>query len=233
MNRTIRRKAALGGAVAALLALAGLAQSASAQGNLLTNPGAETGDLTGWTIGGPGTPIVDNGTFDSGISPHSGTYDFTGRTGASDTLTQTVSLTGAEGLTAAQIDSGQGLAEISFWEQGLSQGTPSDNASVTVAFYDSSGANLGEFATPTIDSHSGDWQQYIGSAPVPVGSRSASYAMNFVRNSGSDLDAFVDDNSLALAAAPEPSAAAALAIGALCAAGLLVKSRKRMSRSAT
>jgi len=65
-------------------------------GNLLTNPGAETGSLAGWTVGGPSTAFVDNGAFDPGINPHSGAYDFVGgsgtTSGSSGTLTQNVGL---------------------------------------------------------------------------------------------------------------------------------------------
>jgi hypothetical protein len=46
--------------------------------SLLTNPGAETGGLTGWSIGGGTGPSVDNGTFDRGINPYDGSYDFYG-----------------------------------------------------------------------------------------------------------------------------------------------------------
>jgi hypothetical protein len=45
-------------------------------GNLLTNPGAETGNLTGWTAAGGTGAGVDNGSFDPGINPHTGSYDF-------------------------------------------------------------------------------------------------------------------------------------------------------------
>ena len=38
-------------------------------GNLLTNPGAETGNLTGWTAAGSTGAGVDNGSVDPGINP--------------------------------------------------------------------------------------------------------------------------------------------------------------------
>ena len=45
-------------------------------GNLLINPGAEAGNLTGWTVGGDSNPGVDNGSFDPGVDPHSGAFRF-------------------------------------------------------------------------------------------------------------------------------------------------------------
>jgi len=164
--------------------------------NILTNPGAETGDLTGWTIGGTSHPRVDNGTFDSGINPHSGSFDFLGSTGASGTLTQTITLVGNQGITTSQIDSSRLVANISFWEQGLNQGTQSDDAQVTLYFYDASGNLISSVSTPEIDSHNGTWQNYTNSYAIPINTRSLGYQMKFIRYVGNDLDAFVDDNSL-------------------------------------
>ena len=75
-------------------------------GNLLINPGAEAGNLTGWTVGGNSNPGVDNGSFDPGINPHSGDFDFFGRTGSFGTLTHNVSLVGVPGITTSLIDAG-------------------------------------------------------------------------------------------------------------------------------
>ena len=163
--------------------------------NLLINPGAETGTLANWTIGGPGTPTVDSGTFDSGINPHTGSYDFLGHDSASDTLSQTVSLL-TQGITAADLDSGNLYANLSFWEQGLNQGTPSDDAFVTLTFLDSNGAAISMVNSGEVDSHDNAWMNFQSYYPLPTGTRSITYTMNFMRHAGSDLDAFVDDNSL-------------------------------------
>ena len=189
-------------AMMVLLALAvvmPLKMSAQAQltTNLLVNPGAEAGNIANWTPTGPGSPTVDSGSFDPGINPHTGGYDFVGLNGASDSLSQTVSLL-TQGVTAATLDSGTVMASLSFWEQGLDQGTPSDDASVTLVFLSASGATLGTVNSGEVDSHNLTWENFTGSYPIPVGTRSITYTMNFIRHSGSDLDAFVDDNSLLL-----------------------------------
>ena len=121
--------------------------------NMLLNPGAETGSTTNWVIGGVSNPGVDNGTFDSGITTHSGSYDFYGRTGAEGTLSQTVYLPGNQGITSALIDAGILAANVSFWEQGLNQGTPSDAARIIIAFLDTNTNLISTNATPFIDSH--------------------------------------------------------------------------------
>ena len=48
---------------------------------------------------------------------------------------------------------------------------------------------------PGVGSTAG-WQNVGVAGPLAVGTRTISYVMNFVRNSGTDLDAFIDDNSL-------------------------------------
>jgi hypothetical protein len=190
-------------------------------GNLLTNPGAETGTIAGWTVGGTSNPSVDNGMFDPGINPHTGNWDFFGHTGGNGTLSQTLSLTGISGITNALIDSGTLLANLSFWAQGLNQGTPSDDSSITLIFLDGSSSMLGTVTTPEIDSHNLTWQNYMNSYAVPVSTRSITYTMNFIRHVGLDNDSFVDDNSLTLGTAassvPEPSTFGLLGGGLLAA----------------
>jgi len=223
------------GAFIGLVALAAIpAQAQVITTNLLTNPGAETGDLSGWTTGGTSTPGVDNGTFDSGINPHSGNFHFYGGSGESGTLTQTINLVGNQGLTAAGIDSGNGKALLSFWEQGLNQSDPSDDALVRLTFLDGSSNTISFVETPEVDSHDGTWKQYTNSYAIPVGTRTISYGMGFVRHAGSDLDSFVDDNFLAVdarpTATPEPGSLA-LVVGMGSSGILFALRRRRRQRS--
>jgi uncharacterized protein (TIGR03437 family) len=182
-------------------------------GNLLTNPGAETGDLTGWTADGPGAPMVDDGSFDPGINPHTGRFDFSGNAGIADSLSQTVSIL-VSGITPGVVDSGTLLANLSFWEQGLEQGDPSDDASVQLTFLDGSAAVIGLVTSPAVDSHNSTWLNYSNTYPIPVGTRSITYKIQFTLNSGSDLDAFVDDNSLTISQTDKPGISAGGVISA-------------------
>lgn len=212
------------------LAMTCHAQVGADTSNLLSNPGAETGDLTGWTVGGYGNPGIDTGLFDSGINPLTGNYDFCGFSGASDNLTQKVLLVGTQGITAAQIDTGSLFANLSFAEQGLNQGTPSDDAQISLTFFDTGGANLGTFTTPEVDSHEDAWQTFETSTPIPANTRSIDYSMLFVRNDGSDLDAFVDDNSLTVSGSgsPVPEASTTVSFGLMLAlGGLTIIARKK------
>lgn len=183
--------------------------------NLLVNPGAETGNLNGWTKGGVSNPFVDHGSWNPGINPHSGSNDFAGGTGSYGTLTQNVALPGISGISTTMIDSGLVSAQVSFWEQGLIQSSPCDNGYVSIAFLDAGSSVISAVSTPTIDSHNLTWQNYSGSFVVPTGTRSISYTMNFVRHQSIDLDAYFDDNSLSVSAVPEPSSIFMLMTGAL------------------
>ena len=206
--------------VAVSLGAVSVAHAQLPTGNLLTNPGAETGDLSNWTSGGDSAPNVDDGTFDSGISPHSGGFDFYGGSGLLGTLTQSVSLTGA-GITPTLIDAGNLQANVSFWEQGLNQSDPSDNAHVILQYLDINQALLGTSTTDIIDSHDGTWKQYTGSFTIPVNTRNITYTMQFDRNVGSDNDAFVDDNLLSVSnASTTVSEAATLPLALLGSTGI-------------
>jgi PEP-CTERM motif len=192
--------------------------------NLLTNPGAEDGNLTGWISAGPSQAFVDNGSFDAGINPNTGVFDFAGgagsSSGASGTLTQVVTLVGVQGISAALIDSGVLLANLQFFEQGLNQGVPSDDALVSLLFLDGSNATISSVSSGAIDSHGGTWQNFSNTDAIPVGTRSIAYQMMFIRNRGTDLDAFIDDNSLTVSGVvPEPATVflMALALGGFAA----------------
>jgi len=171
---------------------------------------------------------VDDGTFD-GFTPHTGAFDFYGGSGLEGTLTQTVSLTGS-GLTTGEIDAGNLLANVSFWEQGLNQGTPSDDAHIVLNYLDLNDALIGTSATDTVDSHEGFWQQGGGNYAIPVGTRSIGYVMDFTRNSGSDNDSFIDDNSLTISrgvvAVPESGTMGLLLLGFGAVAGVV---RRRLA----
>jgi hypothetical protein len=164
--------------------------------NLLINPGAETSDLTGWTSGMASTSSVDNGSFDKGLNPHSGNYDFYGHHGTLSTLSQTITLVGNQGITATMIDNGNLFASTSFWEQGLYQGKPSDDGDISLAFLDASQNIISTTSTPVIDSSNGAWENSANQYAIPIGTRFIQYTMNFIRNQGQDNDAFIDDNSL-------------------------------------
>ncbi len=80
--------------------------------NLLANPGAETGDLTGWTIlqnGGDGWRVRDSGAH-TGQSAFQVSYDWCRKYQVIDLV--------AEGFTEQELDEGQNVY-ISDWFSGI------------------------------------------------------------------------------------------------------------------
>lgn len=192
-----------------VFAAACLAVSASSQASLLKNGGAELGTLEGWTFGGVSSPRIDDGSEDPGIDPRSGSYMFFGGRGLFGSLSQNVLLPGY----------GQARrVRLSFWEQGLDQDNPSDQGYVSLTWRDIDDNIIGSVLSPSIDSHDGLWTNFSSVYAVPVSAFSVDYTMHFVRNFGRDLDAFFDDNELAMV--PEPASIAMLGLGALALAGV-------------
>jgi hypothetical protein len=172
--------------------------------NLLLNPGAETGDLTDWAAGGTFPPSVDDGTIGGSfnIYPHTGSNDFVGG-GMSGSLSQVVSLVGNQGITAGELDSGQLLATISFWEQGVNLGLPTqDDADVALAFLDGSSNVLSSVTTPELDAHAGAWSNYTAHYVIPAGTRFIQYTVEFVPHASTFYGVYVDDNVLTVSSGP-------------------------------
>ena len=172
--------------------------------NLLANP-AESGDITGWTAGGTATPTVDSGTFDAGINPHAGRFDFRGSRcrGHADPNHHPRGKPGTHRLANRL---GSLKAVVDFFEQGLNQASQSDDAPRGPDFPRRIGQRHQHRR------HSGNRFQCGGLAgrthafAIPAGTRSISYQMDFIRYVGTDLDGFIDDNSLIVSSAvPEPA----------------------------
>jgi len=204
-------------------------------GELLTNPGAESG-LTGWNIRTGVGYLADNGTYDPGYNPHSGSAQFVAglSAGATGSLGQTVSLSALSSTMLDRIDAGEVSAAVSLWVNILFQGGFPDYQRITLTYWDGSAGLLGTVSTPDLNSaYSGGslWQNYSGSFAVPTGTRAITYTIDSFRgiNGGSWIDAFSDDHSLTLTAVPEPATvAAALGFAAL---GLVALHRRSRARS--
>jgi len=164
--------------------------------NLLVNPGGEHGVLIPWIVGGTSNPGLDNGRLNKGYLPRTGSFQFNGNKGQWGTLTQTVFIVGGkEPIATTQIDRGNLSVTVLFWTRCLDQTPKNDAAAVTLYFLDALNNTLANVTTPE-QAVPDTYALYSNSYSIPVGTRSIQYQMKFIRYSGSDLDAYIDDNSM-------------------------------------
>ena len=147
----------------------------SSWADLLTNGGAESGDLTGWTVDLTGassgntniiaatTSQLEGGSSDpTVVNPHSGSYFFTfhneatgSTSGSNDTIS--MSQTGTSGL-------GYSALTLEGWVQTYAP----DPGEAILTFHDAGDVVIGApVSTGDLDSHKA-WSKFSISAPVPV-----------------------------------------------------------------
>lgn len=214
-------------------------------GNLLVNPGAESGDLTGWTPGGDVFPFVASpGTIpphaDLGFQPRSGNFYFVGGRSGSGFITQRVSLLAEPSLTSGLIDSGDLRANATVWHMNFDQrGGPIDTGQLTITFLNSTQQFVGSFTSPilinSVTNNAGpnDYRSYIAEIPVPIGTRFIDFRKDFFLGSGvgSDTDVYYDDSALAISVVPEPNSFTLLSVVGVLACATYRIRRQRTSRS--
>ncbi|CAF1661065.1 unnamed protein product [Rotaria magnacalcarata] len=169
--------------------------------NLLANPGAESVNILPWTNIGAGLATTDDGSVNSRCTPHSNAKDFYGGSSSSsgvsnNTLSQSVFLlNGTQGYTAAQLDSGNMAAYISYYELTCdgSRGK-ADSAQIGLNFRALNNSVLSTIATTKMTCNS--WCANTFTYLLPIGTRYIDYMMIFYIQAGSSTGAYIDDNSL-------------------------------------
>jgi uncharacterized protein (TIGR03437 family) len=173
--------------------------------NLISNPGAEDGEVSlpqytgsvpvipGWTRVGK-TDVVPYGRFMdlSHVAPmnHLSNYFVGGWSNGSSTLSQEIDVSAA----AATIDGGGVTFEASAY-LGDDFGKP-DTAAMTVTFYDAGGHALTTVSLGPVAGAGLMFQRRIGA--VPKVARKVTVAVDFTRLAGADNDGAADDLSLIL-----------------------------------
>lgn len=122
-----------------------------------------------------------------------------GSGGSSAGLSQTVNLLGgAQNFGAANLDAGTLQVEIKFYYQNYySFFLSTDEAQVIVTFLSATSTVVGTVNSGLkICGTNPGWCLYSTVQSLPVGTRTIQYTMKFIRNGGTDIDSYIDDNSL-------------------------------------
>lgn len=153
----------------------------------ITNPGAETGDLTGWTTVGPPTAV---GTS-YGVDPRTGSYQFTGAAAATSEQNQDLDISGSANLTA--IDAGAVSFVFAAWQAGWASGLNTDEGRLYIEFYDGTMTIIGARTTGDYLNVQGDYIERNLFGMVPALTRTIRIGVEYNRLYGSSCEVFFDD----------------------------------------
>lgn len=197
-------------ALASFLAVL-LATSAHAGDNLVVNGGAESGDVTGWTIETGGGYLV-TGNPDV---VHAGDFSFHGGSvGPEGALTQELYQDIDVSPFADDVDAGLVTVDFSAYGRSNQAGGTTDEASVVVEYRNAVGAAIDSFATGIITPVN-QWILVADQRVAPVGTRTIRVRLQGRRIVGLSTDAFHDDVRVTLEVATPVAAASWSRIKAL------------------
>jgi hypothetical protein len=148
----------------------------------LTNPGAEAGNTSGWTITSGALTAFENGDV-PGQSAQAGSWFFGGGAVAATEAEQAVD------LVALGVIAGQGLS-LTWWQ---ASGPNASLAGMGLRFYDDTNAEIAEVLADQIAiSPTSEWQQRTLQTQVPDGAATVRLVQLYTRVGGGDLDAYID-----------------------------------------
>jgi hypothetical protein len=186
-------------AFAALCVLAATVQATDLGVNLLENPDAETGDMSGWT------PIDKVEIHDARLvgdnglpKDHSlGTWVFSGGTGD---LVEHCSQAFDVSDLSKEIDAGVLRCILRGVLQSRKFGESLDTVTIIVTFNDANGEQVGLTAIkdPSIEPEVADWNEFVVMPTIPEGTREIEYTIQMERANGSSTDAYADNLSLVI-----------------------------------
>ena len=152
----------------------------------LTNPGAETGDTTGWT-NETGSLAVRTGSPD----PYSGSYYFYGGANVETIASQEIDLI-TDGVSATDIDNEILYFNLSAYCASYSE---SDQGQLIIRYKDNSKVEISTDEN-TLSSVTPDqtWvKRGINKSPIPANTRYIDVILRCVRIAGTNNDAYFDD----------------------------------------
>ena len=157
--------------------------------NLLINPGAEDGDLTGWVAVSGDFKTSADGAF---TSSHTGGWFFWAGNASSSRMRQDVDVS----AYTSEIDAGALSYDFSGWGKGFSA-QPGDTHQFTVQELDNVGSVLATWSTTPAGGNS-SWVEYTHTKTLEAGTRTLRVRLDGSRSAGASCDAYFDDMSLIL-----------------------------------
>ena len=171
----------------------------SSEGNVLENPNAEVGNMTGWSCIGPVGASVKYVEFTGTVGPRSGEYFFSMKdfSAVEAKMFQELTVVGYDGASFKA--SGWIQTELYLYEEGDSI-IDDDYGQLVVTFYDNSNDELESFATdpignPVSGTGSDGYIQFSLEGIIPNGAEKAVYELNGFRVEGTIINVFYDDLS--------------------------------------
>lgn len=188
--------------------------------NLLTNPGAETGDLAPWIAGYRVVVSQSQNEHTGMVYPHSGNWFFNtagARAGSAgtvviETLYQDVDVSSY----AVAIDAGMFMVKANAWLQteDSPDHTNADYAQLSLYFINESGGQIDALSTGLAQSPNQTWVERIIDGTAPVGTRALRFELLGEKREGGWMNAFFDDANLQVAI-PEPTTLCLLGFASL------------------
>jgi len=162
----------------------------------IVNPGAEAGDLTGWTTEA-GLPCTRE---DSPLSPHSGDYFFFGGSELTDGIfSQELDLiTG--GVSGVEIDAGNLSLELKWWQ--AANAVNDDDGNALIRFKNASHSLISSIESPSTAYVTQVWLDRALTGLIPVNTRYIDIVMESEGTSG-NISCFFDDVSIRVFEAPD------------------------------
>lgn len=153
----------------------------------LTNPGAETGDTTGWTASNPTQFASINTTGGDWVGPKSGSRYFTfGTAAAGSTAYQDVAVPVEHQAT---VDTGM----VAFWMSVWRSSFGGERSRHTIIAYDASMVELARMVPLDYTSANVVWVQRSNFLRLPTGTRIVRIIIEAITKDSSYLDAYFDD----------------------------------------
>jgi len=153
-------------------------------GLALTNPGAETGDTTGWT-----TTVGSLAVRSTNPDPYSGSYYFFGGAQPDTNAEQIVPVS----APTTEIDAGQATLDVQ-WHQSSFSG--SDKAEIIVEALDGAQNPLASQAAGLVSYST--WTKRTLSMPLPALTRYVKIEMHMQRAAGTNNDGYIDEISASI-----------------------------------